>query len=83
MLRARGLAWHRGVALHLRRSDATFAGKYAVASPSSSSCSSAVDDAVVDVGRLRRKRDVVIVGAGHNGLVAAAYLARQGELGCV
>jgi phytoene dehydrogenase-like protein len=25
-----------------------------------------------------RKRDVVIIGAGHNGLVAAAYLAREG-----
>jgi NADPH-dependent 2,4-dienoyl-CoA reductase/sulfur reductase-like enzyme len=26
------------------------------------------------------RRDVVVVGGGHNGLVAAAYLARQGML---
>lgn len=26
----------------------------------------------------RRRRDVVVVGAGHNGLVAACYLAREG-----
>ena len=29
-------------------------------------------------GRMNSKYDVVILGAGHNGLVAAAYLARAG-----
>jgi thioredoxin reductase len=28
---------------------------------------------------MTRARDVVVVGSGHNGLVAAAYLARAGR----
>jgi len=32
----------------------------------------------VDVGFVRSRYDVVILGAGHNGLVAASYLARAG-----
>ena len=34
------------------------------------------------MSRMRSSYDVVIVGGGHNGLVAAAYLARAG-LSCV
>ena len=34
------------------------------------------------MSRLRARYDAVIVGGGHNGLVAAAYLARAG-LSCV
>jgi NADPH-dependent 2,4-dienoyl-CoA reductase/sulfur reductase-like enzyme len=30
------------------------------------------------VAPVKHKRDVVIIGGGHNGLVAAAYLAKQG-----
>lgn len=30
------------------------------------------------IAPVRRKRDAIIVGGGHNGLVAAAYLAKQG-----
>jgi phytoene dehydrogenase-like protein len=32
---------------------------------------------------LKPKYDVVVIGAGHNGLVAAAYLARSGKSVCV
>ncbi|KAL3674747.1 hypothetical protein V7S43_000679 [Phytophthora oleae] len=32
---------------------------------------------------LRKKWDAIIVGAGHNGLVAAAYLAKAGKSVCV
>ncbi|MFP6737965.1 MAG: FAD-dependent oxidoreductase, partial [Planctomycetota bacterium] len=40
-------------------------------------CTSAVE---VEEGPLRvKKYDVVIIGAGHNGLVAACYLAKAGR----
>eukprot|EP00644_Phytophthora_capsici_P011061 jgi/Phyca11/565409/estExt2_Genewise1.C_PHYCAscaffold_180047 len=37
----------------------------------------------VTASLLRKKWDAIIVGAGHNGLVAAAYLAKAGKSVCV
>ena len=33
--------------------------------------------------QMRQKFDCVVIGAGHNGLVTAAYLAKQGKRVCV
>ena len=34
-------------------------------------------------GASKEKKDVIIIGGGHNGLTAASYLARQGLSVCV